>query len=125
MKLSTAIRLGAMMGPQSDHYFNGGDYENPVAFCALGGACLAAGFKRRHDGELVWNFYYRQWPWMEDAIVKSPVDDRACEVWKLIGRLNGVEKWTREAIATWVATIEPQETEPVTVNDVTTMEVGA
>src|SRR3990167_5369093 len=95
MKLSEAIRLGAMMGPQT--CFWGG--------CALSAACDAIGQLRTHLT------ISAHWPWVHQEC-RSPINQNLFgPVWMIIEALNGFETiiWTRERIASWVATIEPKE----------------
>jgi hypothetical protein len=106
MKLSEAIRLGAIldpkgMGPMAAH-------DGAERTCALGAARKAVGFAH-HWGRLkeVWpildlrvtiprgSFWKGQHCPLMDAIYKLN-DDALCE-------------WTRERIAEWVATIEAQQ----------------
>lgn len=136
MKLSEAIRLGAMLRPQ----LHGGMYSlrdvavpgdvlglrrERVASCALGAAYEAVSAGRRmvpSTGE--------SRPFRGDAvaagemieIIDTPHEWRvlfitvACpmcaaveQVLRTIPHLNDDHIWTREQIADWVATIEPQD----------------
>lgn len=107
MRLSEAIRLGAMLKPQAF-----GDYFNSVGTCALGAACEAAGVSCEAIGD-----YERQFL----AVFAEPCP--ACGVRPDTGNkytsgfcntvlhLNDTHRWTREQIADWVETIEQQRAE--------------
>lgn len=103
MRLSEAIRLGAMMGKQIyDNFY--GDEGNPAAgTCALGGAYSAIGVRRYSDEET------DIWPLR--MAVKCPACARrnGRRLGNTITHLNDDHRWTREAIADWVAGIEPVE----------------
>ena len=110
MKLSDAIRLGAMLLPQCHPYLEEDPVGSPpTACCALGGAALAMGFQRRRDLS-VDKFLTTQWTWL---FLQSAMDPRdggyvVSSVGNMISLLNW-RGWTRERIADWVASIEPQE----------------
>lgn len=115
MKLSEAIRLGAMLRPPSVEWHG----------CALGVAAKAMGC---HSG-CPKKFLFTTWPWLA-AKIQSPdpsswaycIDDART----VIEDLNGWERtglrWTRERIADWVATVEPQDV-PVETGTACTEEV--
>ena len=123
MKLSDAIRLGAMLKPQAF-----GDYTDGRGTCAWGAANEAIGVAADDDGDLTG-------PWLAlccaDVSCPScggrygsidPGGDGCPRVATLIAHLNDHHRWTREQIADWVATIEaqqeqatPAEVEAVTV----------
>ena len=102
MKLSEAIRLGAMMRPPSVEWHG----------CALGVAARAMGC----HSAIPTHFLHTTWPWLA-AKIKSPDPShptyRRGDALSVIEDLNGWHRtglrWTREAIADWVATIEPQD----------------
>lgn len=106
MKLSEAIRLGAMLKPQG-FGVNSIKSDSPDT-CALGAAADAVGIT--HDYADI----YTAWPWTAKNC-KSPFDDRLLfrrdheDALSIIWKLNDVHRWTREQIADWVATIEPSE----------------
>ena len=114
MKLSEAIRLGAMIRPQSHvASFIGGKS------CAQGAAAEACGMKYK-EWASVTNFLLSQYPWAENINVPLPCgctrDRPLIDSYGAIAHLNdhmGNHRWTREQIADWVATIEPQDS-PVT-----------
>jgi hypothetical protein len=100
MKLSEAIRLGAMLHPQcygmSMRFATGSD--RVIATCALG-AAEAAGYSWGLEGN-------RQ-------MVRCPLDAAvSMSLSAMIAHLNDVHLWTREAIADWVETVEPAEPAP-------------
>ena len=117
MRLSEAIRLGAMLRPQT---FN--ERLTKRGSCAWGAAletvgCVEVGtpWPAVAPVALAW------WPWAfrvdSSTLVASPC---ACggelsATWAagIIVHLNNKHRWTREAIADWVETIEPR-TSPLT-----------
>lgn len=101
MKLSEAIRLGAMVKPQS---FDG---TNRNKDCAIQAACTAHGLKTKKW----WLLYQRPnslYPWMKE-LRKHPIYGTILPIATIIWDLNDRLHWTRERTADWVATIEPQE----------------
>jgi len=119
MKLSEAIRLGSMLRPQA----KGGYFMNDGS-CAIGAAADAIGCQeidRRGSAWRLIGLLGRHWPWLLRIDLRSCV---ACTASQLsrhdqIAHLNDAHGWTRERIADWVATIEPQEaSEPVKAEDV-------
>lgn len=95
MKLSEAIRLGSMLHPQGFEELRSYQYDDLGAVigmktCALG-AAQAAGY------------------WLDDICI-TRLQCPACATveWldNLIPHLNDDHRWTREAIADWVETLE-------------------
>lgn len=119
MKLSEAIRLGAMMGPQVRGTFSKGN-----ATCALGAAALAGGcrfelpregaFPTRGNRPATMSVIF-PYEWMvikQEHVCPEPHRVRFRKpmlVSRLIPHLNDYHGWSRERIADWVATIEPAE----------------
>jgi len=106
MKLSEAIRLGSMLRPQAF-----GKIFDGKSSCAFGAAQEALG--------LHWDFpVVITWPWLDDPLICP-----ACLLTEQLGaavissHLNDKHQWTREEIADWVATVEPQKINPVVVSD--------
>lgn len=98
MKLSEAMRLGAMLGPQA---FNATRANG--ATCALGAALSAIG-----RPAAVYIFASDYFPVCR-RVARHPVDgDEAC-VLSVIRELNDFHGWTREQIADWVETLESAE----------------
>lgn len=102
MQLSTGIRLGAMLKPQAfgELWVRGGS-------CALGAALDAV--SETPGAQLdEWDQICRLFPvlrYLEAAEVRCPV----CGVHStmtVITHLNDQHRWTREAIADWVETLE-------------------
>ena len=103
MRLSDAIRLGSMLRPQAfGEFFNGG------GSCALGAASEAAGLRLTTSG-----------PYADLADVfpiLNSQSDCVCHVCQshcielgfVVTHLNDDHRWTRQQIADWVATVEPQ-----------------
>ena len=104
MKLSDAIRLGAMLKPQGR-----GCLEMNGHSCALGAALDAIGhLGHQYGGQIL----REHWPYLETEV---------CGPLRLMGRLyrvivdlNDDHGWTREQIADWVATVEPHVAQPET-----------
>lgn len=109
MKLSEAIRLGAMAtekGTGSESILS------DVMPCALGAARLAAGIKCDEESE-AFRLLQEQWP-ITQTVVNRPttdiefhdqVEDRATLL-SMIWQLNDCSNWTRAQIADWVEAIE-------------------
>lgn len=120
MKLSEAIRLGAMLKPQA---FNelvenwpigqtvmGQFIETEVQArtCALGAACDAVGqlYNDRECDDI--------FPQLKQvSVCPEGCSDFhvASNLFDVIPHLNDTHQWTRERIAAWVATVEPREQE--------------
>jgi hypothetical protein len=100
MKLSEAIRLGAMMRPQAFRTLltDGGA-------CALGAALLAVGARPEEAVRSALN----RWPWASTVSADCPRCGRSRTVFRVITHLNDRHRWTREQIAKWVAGIEPTD----------------
>jgi hypothetical protein len=99
MKLSEAILLGAMMRPQAFRALFTDD-----GACALGGALLAVGA----SGEPALRSVRNRWPWVFTVSAECPSCGRSCPVFGIITHLNDTHRWTREQMAGWVASIEPE-----------------
>lgn len=113
MRLSDAIRLGSMIRPKVDGYF-----FHDGKSCALGAALEATGTVydeggcKRHRDAL-----RARWPFAVLRFVSCPACGRSMPLAALVAHLNngGVEyfgtghDWTREAIADFVATVEPAD----------------
>jgi hypothetical protein len=114
MKLSEAIRLGAMLRPQQAFYVQFDEGEN--ATCALGAAAEAAGILDLS----VPNGYSGKAPeaWRPLVMTRSACPAcglRATRVDNQIIHLNNYHRWTREQIADWVETIEAKAEQPANV----------
>jgi len=108
MKLSTAIRLGAMLKPQA---YDGSATD---ATCALRAACEALGIKdeRRPTGTLNYTALRAAYPLLwstEHGCPACVANADGADVLDRVYHLNDWHRWTRERIADWIATIEPQE----------------
>jgi hypothetical protein len=113
MRLSEAIRLGAMLKPQAF-----GRYFDQGRSCAMGAALEARGFCAASN-DFPTQVSEEWWPWTRNGDARCPM---LCAAWKrdwherpdcfraVIAHLNDSHKWTREQIADWVATVEPAET---------------
>lgn len=97
MKLSDAIRLGAMMKPQCY-----GSYHKGKGSCAIGAALDAVGAEECDEEVL--------WPWLE-KLEDCPVCNQA-DGETIIPHLNDKHRWTREQIADFVQTIEAAQQTP-------------
>ena len=116
MRLSEAILLGSVGSEQCAGYL-----IRDRKTCALGAAAIAVGISQLDDsmvpdaidltvGERIINDLVKEWPCIEKQWVDCPVCAHHANLHWIIGaHLNDQHKWTRPAIAAWVATIEPQE----------------
>lgn len=106
MKLSEAIRLGSMLGPQLQGRTYG---EHNNGTCALGAALLAIGITRESYSVALTYFPVTSYRVrLVDAPVHIESDDASVCALTVIRTLNDEYHWTREQIAAWVETIEPQ-----------------
>lgn len=101
MKLSEAIRLGAMLRPQG---FGRSYDKRNGGTCAFGAACEACGIDVTDDkatgaAKLAWYGFYASL-----MGVPCPVCNASGSV--TIPHLNDHHHWTRERIADWVESIE-------------------
>lgn len=115
MKLSEAIRLGAMLKPQAHGHL----WEDGKS-CAFGAACDALGIALC-DGDWVMFALARRFPAL-DAAVQCP----ACGWWRrlrtrheydledVIIHLNDDHRWKRERIADWIEGLEAAQDSGVT-----------
>ena len=100
MKLSEAIRLGATLGPQTFTQWRG---QNDST-CAIGAAMAAIGLKNGLSGDVE-----KRWPELRRIMVEYPTNKSRCCLFTAILFLNDNERWSREQIADWVASVEPQD----------------
>src|SRR5712691_10235697 len=100
MRLSEAIRLGAMMSPQAFRTLFTRDRA-----CAWGAAMLAVGATR----ERAVGSARSRWPWAFAVSVNCPSCRRSRLVCEVIAHLNDYHRWAREKIGAWVAGIEPSQ----------------
>ena len=99
-KLSDAILLSiGIVRERRDLYLIDDDNNDPCG-CAIGTALYSVGIRGYADLSLLFSF----WPWTRHA---SP-SGMGWTIAREISQLH-YEGATREAIAAWVATIEPQE----------------
>lgn len=98
IRLSDAIRLGATLKPQG-RYGRGGENSS----CALQAAAEAIGAKSWTDMAVTDTF-----PVLKERF-RNPVTGKKGRLLEMIWDLNDSYDWTREQIAVFVATIEPQE----------------
>lgn len=106
MRLSDAIRLGAMLKPQAF------DSSRHVGSCVLRAAADAVGIPDSH-GVLNYAAIWRHFPQLQQAgpgLVCPACGARECDLLTLLYHLNDHHRWTRERIADYVAALEPAET---------------
>ena len=117
MKLSEAILLGSVGSKQGFGVTSA--YKENIDKCAIGAALLAVDDEASLDDRDVsminpYGRLIRNWPWVMNKVLcldgiptsvycfsKAGID--------IIWMLNDTARWTRPRIATWVATVEPQE----------------
>lgn len=107
MKLSEAIRLGAMLKPQ----ITNGSTRTTDGSCALGAALDAIGVVAGH-ARAVCHF-----PITLSLAVHPVTSKPAMMVLSVVRELNDHHRWTRERIADWVETVEAAQahTQPASV----------
>jgi hypothetical protein len=118
MKLSEAIRLGAMVTEQ-------GFIDIDIAACALRAALYSIG--AHETGNNAYARITREWPWTMGRDLVCPDQGADCRLGFVLSRshrdtiwhLNDAHRWPRERIADWVATIEPAEKTEVLTSTVT------
>lgn len=103
MKLSEAIRLGAMLGPQR---FDG--KSNDEGACALEGAARAAGLVdwKCNDMQVCFPILLRDVPYPSIVPDHLREDHDKESVEEIIWVLNDSLRCTREQTADWVETLE-------------------
>ena len=109
MRLSDAIRRGAKMRPQNIGSFF--SEKGSGSTCALGAAAEGCGVLGACLNSSSLYPLNNRWPMMYDSHHESPC---GCipTGWMLhnqIAHLNDIHKWSREAIAEWVETIENKQ----------------
>lgn len=110
IKLSDAIRLGAMLHPQGfERLFDRSVLDGRVlSSCALGAALEAIGHSETPT--LDENMEIRQFPttWTMLPVSECPACDNmfAGTILNALTHINDVHRWTREDMARWVATVE-------------------
>lgn len=110
MKLSDAIRLGAMLRPQAF-----GRAFRDQGSCAFGAALEATGMKYNGRRRRIDVFVAERWAWADDGQATRCPECRgvfASGAGEIVVHLNDTHLWTREQIAAWVEMIEPAESEP-------------
>lgn len=98
MKLSEAIRLGAMLKPQG---FGLDSVNWPVSeqTCAVGAALHAVSSPIGRD-------LFKVFPIARDLVVCPACNKRAEHGCCIVAHVNDVHRWSREQIADWVESIE-------------------
>ena len=108
MKLSEAIRLGAMNRPQGFYRL----YDQGRT-CAMGAAAEAMGILDHENNCYIDGHKSKIKHWTPVAMTMTPCP--ACEEYgidnmqRVMVHLNNDHRWSRERIADWVETIEPKE----------------
>ena len=113
MRLSEAIRLGAMISPQTrGHFFRRAvcNKESVIATCALGAAALAVGGSIFHFAGPA----HSRWPILgvlvpERELPAGMVAPRSLRLADVIIMLNDKEGWPRTEIADWVDQFETRQ----------------
>lgn len=109
MKLSEAIRLGAMLKPQAHLGFFDGQ-----GTCAIGAAIDAIG----HLNDLLLGRFveFKEWP-VFNMPVTDPVTQWPTRLWDAVVALNDTHRWSRERIADQVEQWELEYQAPVDAGD--------
>jgi hypothetical protein len=114
MKLSEAIRLGAMIRPQAF-----GEYQVMGRSCALGAAMDALGIPVCDQSDFLDAELDQLFPTCALKAQCCPVRDCHREldpperfIGSVVIHLNDHHRWTREQIADWVETVEPAADDP-------------
>lgn len=114
MRLSEAMRLGAMMKPQC----TGRLFTTDGRSCALGAAAEAMGIAptyTNHVGDRIPVIEEGRWPVEWQALLSKTVThpsvcpSAGMSADYIIQCLNDGRHWTREQIADWVETLEAQQ----------------
>lgn len=120
LKLSEAIRLGAMLKPQGYQL-----YQRNGASCALGAAMDALGIQAEEQMSSAFTEFATLRLCTHEVAEFPPGCSDECR-WShpfrmgdLIVHLNDDHRWTREQIADWVETIEQREAEKAQPETVT------
>ena len=107
MKLSEAIRLGAMATEPARGFFIERSSNGIIKTCAFGSAVYAAGqLLKWPEGN---RYIIGRWPWVIHTLVKCPACRWITIVMEIIIHLNDYHGWSRERTAFFVSMIEPQE----------------
>ncbi len=104
MRLSEAIRLGAMIRPQAFWY-----YFRDGASCAFGGALEAVGMDYTETPASAPDAVRLRWPWLWKTDGPCPACLGHATPRQIIAHLNNNHRWTREQIADWVESLEARE----------------
>jgi hypothetical protein len=107
MKLSEAIRLGAMMKPQAFGPQIGSSTTKDKS-CALQAASEALSLTWTH-ATAAYSELFNLYPFLRQSAICPMTGLIHDDTMQTIYLLNDVHKWTREAIADWVETIEEKE----------------
>lgn len=106
MRLSEAIRLGAMLRPVQEFHVlfdpaTGGS-------CALGAAAEAIGMldTSRYGRYLKGKKAPKHWRWLKAPRACPQCRNKYRDTQDVIIHLNNGHKWTRERIADWIETLE-------------------
>lgn len=102
MRLSEAIRLGAMLKPQAYGPFSS------IGSCALRAACDAVGIHDRLEGLFNYSELAVHFPLLRTLHQSCPVCGRRDDLMFVSYHLNDAHHWTRERIADWVESLEMQ-----------------
>ena len=128
MKLSEMMILGAMMSPQTR-----GQLANDKGTCGLGAVVEASGLLDKWKAIAAlpqseqlgkWDDFWSSVPFYRfmQSIYIHPITGERRTVNSIIISLNDSHKWTRERIAQWIATIEPQEVTDIVIPSITEAE---
>ena len=106
MRLSEAIRLGAMLKSQG---FNGDDVVHSCALRAAADAIGLADFKQGRRRILDYAQLRCVFPILNEQRICPVLPHYSDDMLAVIWHLNDDHRWTRERIADWVETVEPAD----------------
>ena len=122
LRLSEAIRLGAMMLPEVRGPIFDRKDNRICAACAIGSALYAVGTADDRERWLTRSGSVEElicfWPWTNERRM-DPVRGVNFRIDSIIIDLFETAHWTREQIADWVETIEPREVEETKLVEIT------
>ena len=126
IKLSEAILLGIGIVKAAPLHFLATGKDQCLTGCTLGTGAYAAGYQLENKDILT--YLHKTWPWLNEPHA-IPVDMGLSDIQVTIYHANGYHQGpvirlislltvagiSRERIAQWITTIEPQDPQPTTL----------